>query len=456
MKEKRLEDNLSVRLDRLTKMCKIPEKFKKLSEWANGKNYGTIPSYEVYNSKIIAEYGDEIAAWEKEMEEKKVDEVKLDSEKCDELQEKGNEIVGETELEKIEETENVEHEMEDNQDGEKTEIINDNGKKKNGKKRYRIEGITWIPVDSIIINPERNPRRFMDPDKLLELKLDIKENGVQIPLEVLDLEDETFELISGERRLTALKMLEKEGIKIDRVKCTVFPFKTPDENLLLHALISNRGVSLTDGEVGRAVFILHDVHGWDFEKIAARFGVSVQTIKVNRYDLWVNTGNELQKQWTSGEMKTATVKEMVKNRVQTAAEIDETIDDEKRFKADLKKDKLELERWFWYFIQGYMSQALSETYLKKMLDMCVEKYGTVSKETESLMKSFIDAISETNKKNKKIWDACQFTDILTRYLEKCKYEVFEAKLKKDLEQGQTTFIIKDNIKVELKLKPTVK
>ena len=68
------------------------------------------------------------------------------------------------------------------------------------------EGQPQVVVDKI--RPNRyQPRRTMNPETISELALSIKAQGLIQPLVVNDSGDGTFELISGERRLRAVKRL---------------------------------------------------------------------------------------------------------------------------------------------------------------------------------------------------------------------------------------------------------
>ncbi len=63
-----------------------------------------------------------------------------------------------------------------------------------------------IPVDSIKRNPHQ-PRRIFDEAALFELAESIRSCGVIQPLNVRKIDDDTYELISGERRLKASKLI---------------------------------------------------------------------------------------------------------------------------------------------------------------------------------------------------------------------------------------------------------
>ncbi len=68
-----------------------------------------------------------------------------------------------------------------------------------------------ININQIIPN-KNQPRKNFDDKALEELSLSIKNYGLIQPIVVRKLADELFELVAGERRLKATKMLEVESI----------------------------------------------------------------------------------------------------------------------------------------------------------------------------------------------------------------------------------------------------
>jgi len=72
-----------------------------------------------------------------------------------------------------------------------------------GKDDGKSEMVAKIPVDRIRSNPFQ-PRLDFDPDALEELKLSILQKGIIQPITVRRVEDEMYELISGERRMRAV------------------------------------------------------------------------------------------------------------------------------------------------------------------------------------------------------------------------------------------------------------
>lgn len=92
------------------------------------------------------------------------------------------------------------------------------------------ERIILIPVDQIKPNPFQ-PRQEFDPEKIQELAQSIKEKGLIQPILVRKKED-YYELIAGERRLRALKLLN-----INEIPAIVKEIE--DKSMLEISLIEN-------------------------------------------------------------------------------------------------------------------------------------------------------------------------------------------------------------------------
>jgi ParB family chromosome partitioning protein len=95
----------------------------------------------------------------------------------------------------------------------------------------KISGGTEIFVDRIELNPFQ-PRSKIDEESLNELASSIKELGIVVPITVREIEDNKYQLITGERRLRAAKIA---GIK----KIPAFVRIANDQNMLEMALVEN-------------------------------------------------------------------------------------------------------------------------------------------------------------------------------------------------------------------------
>ncbi|STB42079.1 ParB/RepB/Spo0J family partition protein [Clostridium perfringens] len=110
-----------------------------------------------------------------------------------------------------------------------------NGISKNVKKVEEIEAKENFNVEYIDIeNIKRNEKNFYDIVDVEELAEDIKLNGLNHNLVVRKLYNGQFELISGERRYTALSKLVKEGNKtFTLVPCKVIEVNDTDAEIIL-------------------------------------------------------------------------------------------------------------------------------------------------------------------------------------------------------------------------------
>ena len=74
-----------------------------------------------------------------------------------------------------------------------------------------VGSIVEIELDLITVNPFQ-PRSYFDEESLGELASSIKELGVIQPITVRKLEENTFQLVSGERRFRASKLIGNKTI----------------------------------------------------------------------------------------------------------------------------------------------------------------------------------------------------------------------------------------------------
>ena len=72
-------------------------------------------------------------------------------------------------------------------------------------------GVIEILTKNIVPNPNQ-PRYYFDGDNLKELSESIKEHGIIQPILVTKIDKDKYELIAGERRLQASKLINKETI----------------------------------------------------------------------------------------------------------------------------------------------------------------------------------------------------------------------------------------------------
>ena len=141
---------------------------------------------------------------------------------------------------------------------------------KNGK--YKIGGqIILIPQEDIYPNPNQ-PRRRFDFDELEGLAQSIRQNGIIQPIAVRTNGQGKYELISGERRLRASRL-----VGITRVPCIMM--EADDEKSALFALIENvQRCDLEFFEEACAIEKLLTDYGMSREDICKKLGKAPTTI----------------------------------------------------------------------------------------------------------------------------------------------------------------------------------
>ncbi len=135
-----------------------------------------------------------------------------------------------------------------------------------------VNKVVEIPVCSIAPNPAQ-PRVIFDDYELSRLAVSIQQNGILQPLTVRRLENGlTYELIAGERRLRACKLLN-----MAYVPCIIIETTTKDSAVL--AVLENlQRADLNYMEEAYAIKNLIDYYGLTQEETAARLGIAQSTI----------------------------------------------------------------------------------------------------------------------------------------------------------------------------------
>ena len=101
-----------------------------------------------------------------------------------------------------------------------------------GQSKIKAGGqIILVPQSEIKPNPNQ-PRRHFDYDELESLAQSIRENGIIQPISVRQLKDNTYELVAGERRLRAARM-----VGLARIPCILM--KIDDGKSALYGLTEN-------------------------------------------------------------------------------------------------------------------------------------------------------------------------------------------------------------------------
>jgi ParB family chromosome partitioning protein len=130
------------------------------------------------------------------------------------------------------------------------------------------ESILFIEVDKIKTNPYQ-PREEFDEVTLKELADSIKQKGVIQPITVRKISENNYELLSGERRLRAAKM-----VKLDKIPSYILDLSSK-EDLLEISLIENiQRKDLNPIEIAHGVYRLITECGLTQEDVSERVGKS--------------------------------------------------------------------------------------------------------------------------------------------------------------------------------------
>ena len=131
--------------------------------------------------------------------------------------------------------------------------------------------ICEIPLSKIVANPNQ-PRREFDEEALNELARSIKEIGIRHPITLRCLDEEHYQIISGERRFRASQIAGLESIPS-------YVRTADDENVMEMALIENiQREDLNAVEIALAYQHLLDEYSLTQERLSERVGKKRATI----------------------------------------------------------------------------------------------------------------------------------------------------------------------------------
>lgn len=135
-----------------------------------------------------------------------------------------------------------------------------------------------VPLSKLSL-PKGNPRRSYDKSRINGLADSIQEDGMLQNLIVEPNGDGGFHIIGGKRRYLALKLLAKRGTIDDTYKVPVIMKKLQDGDALRIATVENVQREALDPIDEAEAFATMLQHGTSLEDVAAKTGVSVQTIR---------------------------------------------------------------------------------------------------------------------------------------------------------------------------------
>lgn len=131
--------------------------------------------------------------------------------------------------------------------------------------------IKYIPVDSIRPNPYQ-PRKDFNKKSLEELSQSIKSFGLIQPISVRKLQNESYELVAGERRLRASELAE-----LEEIPAIIVEYR--DNESAMIALIENlqrEDLNFIEEAEGYNNLIVD--HGFTQQQLAEKMGKSQSTI----------------------------------------------------------------------------------------------------------------------------------------------------------------------------------
>ena len=138
----------------------------------------------------------------------------------------------------------------------------------------KTEGSSSISeIQLSLIHPNPNqPRREFDPEALQELADSIREIGIVQPITLRKMDDQTYEIIAGERRWRASQMAGLQAIP-------AYIRTADDENVMEMALIENiQRQDLNAVEIALAYQHLLEQYGLTQDRLSERVGKKRATI----------------------------------------------------------------------------------------------------------------------------------------------------------------------------------
>ena len=131
--------------------------------------------------------------------------------------------------------------------------------------------ILLIPQEEIDANPNQ-PRKRFDCDALESLAESIRRNGILQPINVRRVANGRYELIAGERRLRAARM-----VGVARIPCILI--EASDEKSALYSLLENiQRANLSFFEEAEAIDRLLTVYQLSREETAQKLGIAPSTL----------------------------------------------------------------------------------------------------------------------------------------------------------------------------------
>lgn len=148
---------------------------------------------------------------------------------------------------------------------------NDNADIKDQQSENIINNVISIPTSLIRPNPAQ-PRTYFDDYALTQLAVSIQQNGIMQPLIVRRSDSGSYQLIAGERRLRAAKL-----VNLDYVPCIVLE-KEDRESAVLAILENIQRADLNYLEEAAAIKRLIEHYDLTQEEAASKLGIAQSTV----------------------------------------------------------------------------------------------------------------------------------------------------------------------------------
>ena len=326
-----------------------------------------------------------------------------------------------------------------------------NGISKNIDKSNTLEAKNNFKVEYIDIkNIKRNEKNFYEIVEIDELAEDIKINGLNHNLVVRKLEDNTYELISGERRYTALTKLVQEGNSIFAlVPCKVIEANDIDtEIILIQANAQTRELSESEKleQVKRLaeLYKTKKANGEEIGRIRDNIAkdLNLSAVQVGRYER-INNGliPELKSILEEGNLTTA-----------NASEFSTLSEENQKVILEVIKDKVKLSKEE----ARELKAKLKDIEQKKELELkeIEDKKESELKENKSLIAKYLEENNKlkakiNSKENEKIEEIKQIEGQLKVELEKKINEEYFMKIEEVKREAKENFEEKEKLKKEI-------
>ena len=176
-----------------------------------------------------------------------------------------------------------------------------------------VSKLVEIPLSKIFADPNQ-PRRHFDEEALADLTNSVKIHGVLQPIVVIKKDDDTFEIVAGERRYRASKMAGLESIP------AIVRDISGQTRLELSLIENLQRSDLNVLETAAAYLKLREQFNMTAKQIGERVGGRSESAVLNTLRL-LNLPDEVKKYIYSGDLKESQARPLLKIDEATVLEI---------------------------------------------------------------------------------------------------------------------------------------